>query len=78
MRGLLGRAIAERKLVRKAPGSTIRTLTLKGAVSRARDSERPVEVESESVLGTWNFLKCDLRGHTFESEFAGCVEAAGW
>lgn len=34
--------VEERKLVRKAPGSTIRMWMLKGASSWDRDSERPV------------------------------------
>ena len=50
--------MAERKFVLKAPGSTIRTSMLKGAVSRARDSERPIR-ERGVVSVMWiSYLIC--------------------
>ena len=50
--------MAERKFVLKAPGSTTRTFMLKGAVSRARDSERPVR-ERGVVSVMWiSYLIC--------------------
>lgn len=65
------RTPAEAKLVRKAPGSTIRTEMLNGASSPESDSDSPIKESERDEMGE-RVSRC-----TFERELGRRVEAAG-